>query len=54
VLPYHAAHAYTYFDLPMHHFDPFDRQLIAQSMAENIPIVTPDEVFEQYPVKVIW
>jgi PIN domain nuclease of toxin-antitoxin system len=54
VLPYHAAHAYAYFDLPAHHYDPFDRQLIAQAIAENIPIVTPDAAFGQYPVKVIW
>ena len=25
VLPYNAAHAYAYFDLPEHHHDPFDR-----------------------------
>ena len=54
VLPYNAAHAYAYFDLPEHHHDPFDRQLIAQAIAENIPIITPDEAFEQYPVKTIW
>ena len=54
VLPYNAAHAYAYFDLPEHHHDPFDRQLIAQAIAENIPIITPDEAFEQYPVKIIW
>jgi PIN domain nuclease of toxin-antitoxin system len=54
VLPYHAAHAYAYFDLPMHHPDPFDRQIIAQAIAENIPIITPDEAFEKYPVEVIW
>jgi PIN domain nuclease of toxin-antitoxin system len=54
VLPYHAAHAYAYFDLPLHHPDPFDRQIIAQAIAENISIVTPDEAFERYPVKVIW
>ena len=54
VLPYQAAHAYAYFDLPIHHYDPFDRQIIAQAIAENIPVVTPDEAFERYPVEVIW
>jgi PIN domain nuclease of toxin-antitoxin system len=54
LLPYNAGHAYTFFDLPMHHHDPFDRQIIAQAIAENIPIVTSDEAFEKYPVKVIW
>jgi PIN domain nuclease of toxin-antitoxin system len=54
VLAYHAAHAYAYFDLPLHHYDPFDRQIIAQAIAENIPIITPDEAFQKYPVEVIW
>jgi PIN domain nuclease of toxin-antitoxin system len=54
VLPYQAAHAYAFYDLPLHHYDPFDRQIIAQAIAENIPIVTGDEAFEKYPVKVIW
>ena len=35
-------------------YDHFDRQIIAQAIAENIPIVTGDEAFEKYPVKVIW
>jgi PIN domain nuclease of toxin-antitoxin system len=54
VLPYGAAHAYAYFDLPLHHYDPFDRQLIAQAIGEDIPILTPDEIFVKYPVQVIW
>ena len=54
MLACHAAHAYAYFDLPLHHYDPFDRQIIAQAIAENIPIITPDEAFENYPVEVIW
>ncbi len=28
--------------LPFHHRDPFDRLIIAQAIAENIPIVTLD------------
>jgi PIN domain nuclease of toxin-antitoxin system len=40
--------------LPMHHRDPFDRILIAQSLEENLPIVTSDPWFSQYPVEVIW
>ena len=30
------------------------RQLIAQAIAEEIPVVTPDVSFDLYPVKVIW
>ena len=40
--------------LPMHHRDPFDRMLIAQSMEEGWPIVTADPAFKQYPIRVIW
>ncbi|NEP58238.1 MAG: type II toxin-antitoxin system VapC family toxin [Symploca sp. SIO2G7] len=39
--------------LPFHHRDPFDRLIIAQSMAENIPIITLDSAFEQYSVIII-
>ena len=40
--------------LPMHHRDPFDRMLIAQSVEEDRPIITADPMFKQYPIRVIW
>jgi PIN domain nuclease of toxin-antitoxin system len=55
VLPYTADHAYHLFGLPLHHRDPFDRQIIAQALAEKVSVVTPDEHFKLYKgVKVIW
>jgi PIN domain nuclease of toxin-antitoxin system len=55
ILPYTRDHAWELFSLATHHTDPFDRQIIAQAIAEDIPIVTPDEKFELYPgLKVIW
>ena len=48
ILPYTAGHAFHLFDLPLHHSDPFDRQIIAQAMHEKIPIVTCDEKFGLY------
>jgi PIN domain nuclease of toxin-antitoxin system len=55
VLPYTAEHALRLFDLPMHHADPFDRQIIAQALAQNVPVVTPDESFNLYEgLKVVW
>jgi PIN domain nuclease of toxin-antitoxin system len=55
ILPYAAGHAFRLFDLPAHHADPFDRQLIAQALVENVPVVTPDEAFTLYEgLKVIW
>ena len=40
--------------LPFHHRDPFDRMLIAQALAEGIPIVTSDRRFAAYGVEVVW
>jgi PIN domain nuclease of toxin-antitoxin system len=40
--------------LPLHHRDPFDRILIAQSLEEDLPLVTADPRFEKYPIRVIW
>jgi PIN domain nuclease of toxin-antitoxin system len=39
--------------LPFHHRDPFERIIIAQSMAENIPIITIDSVFNKYSIILI-
>jgi PIN domain nuclease of toxin-antitoxin system len=55
VRPYLEEHAFRVFDLPVHHKDPFDRQIIAQALAENIPVVTPDANFVRYrSLKTIW
>ena len=55
VLPYTGEHALALFDLPLHHPDPFDRQIIAQAIAEDIPVVTSDEKFGIYKgLRVIW
>ena len=55
VVAYGSEHARRLFDLPMHHADPFDRQIIAQALVENIPVVTPDETFTLYDgLRVVW
>jgi PIN domain nuclease of toxin-antitoxin system len=55
VLPYVAEHAFRLFDLPTLHVDPFDRQIIAQALVENVPVVTPDDAFKLYKgLKVVW
>ena len=55
ILPYTPAHAYQLYDLPLHHRDPFDRMIIAQALAEEIPIVTSDSQFKLYrDVEMIW
>lgn len=40
--------------LPGPHKDPFDRMLIAQAQAENIPIISNEAIFESYGVRRIW
>ena len=47
-------HAQRAGSLPGPHRDPFDRVLIAQAQAEDLPLVTIDPVFGLYGVKVIW
>jgi PIN domain nuclease of toxin-antitoxin system len=55
ILPYTAEHAFHLFQVPLHHGDPFDRQIIAQALAEEIPVVTPDDKFHLYKgLKIIW
>lgn len=55
ILPYTGEHALRLFELPPHHGDPFDRQIIAQALSEKIPVVTPDEKFRLYSgLKIIW
>jgi PIN domain nuclease of toxin-antitoxin system len=54
LLPIALIHIYAVGDLPLHHKDPFDRLLIAQSMMEEIAIVSIDEKFDAYGVDRLW
>jgi PIN domain nuclease of toxin-antitoxin system len=40
--------------LPRHHADPFDRMLIAQAVAHQMAILTPDPLIHRYPIAVRW
>jgi PIN domain nuclease of toxin-antitoxin system len=40
--------------LPGDHRDPFDRLLAAQSLIENIPIVTDDSALRAFGAVVVW
>ncbi|CBN58911.1 MULTISPECIES: type II toxin-antitoxin system VapC family toxin [Kamptonema] len=40
--------------LPLHHRDPFDRLIIAQAIAEQIPILSVDSVFDAYAIARLW
>ena len=39
--------------MPLHHRDPFDRMIIAQSLANGLPVMTDDPNFLHYECKVI-
>lgn len=54
VLPVTLGHVLRVESLALHHRDPFDRLIIAQSIEEGWPIVTADPWFSRYPVDVIW
>ncbi len=48
------SHYRQYADLPLHHRDPFDGLLIAQSLAEELPLISSDRAFDQYAVDRHW
>jgi PIN domain nuclease of toxin-antitoxin system len=54
VLPITMAHALRVASLPLHHRDPFDRMLVAQSLVDSISIVSKDAMFDAYGVGRFW
>jgi PIN domain nuclease of toxin-antitoxin system len=40
-------------NLPFYHQDPFDRLIISQAQAEDYTIITHDDRFKQYDVKLL-
>jgi PIN domain nuclease of toxin-antitoxin system len=54
ILPIELKHTTVLTTLPFHHKDPFDRLLVAQALAEQIPIVSADAVLDRYGVTRLW
>jgi PIN domain nuclease of toxin-antitoxin system len=54
ILPIEREHLTVLSTLDLIHRDPFDRIIISQAIAENMPLVSSDEIFKQYPVNCIW
>lgn len=54
VLSISFAHLRRFGALARHHRDPFDRMMIAQALAEGIPIATGDRAFAAYGVQIVW
>ncbi len=53
ILSIEPRHIYALGDLPMHHRDPFDRLLLAQSNVEKMPILSADAVFNRYDAQIL-
>jgi PIN domain nuclease of toxin-antitoxin system len=49
-----ADHAIRAGSLPGPHKNPFDRMLIAQAIAENIPIISNDKALDGYGAQRLW
>lgn len=54
VLPIVLDHVARLEDLPVHHRDPFDRILVAQSLEEGWPLLSADPLLARYPAELIW
>lgn len=54
ILPIEPKHTALLASLPYHHRDPFDRLLVAQSLAEHIPLISDDGALSAYGVHLVW
>ncbi len=54
MLPISVDHGIRAGLLPGSHKDPFDRMLIAQSQADNLPILSNETVFDSYGIRRRW
>ena len=51
IQPKHTALLTT---MPMHHKDPFDRLIVAQALAEDMPLASVDNQLDAYGVRRFW
>lgn len=54
ILPISLSHLDLLSTLPLHHRDPFDRVIIAQSLTENLTVISKDTAFNAYGISQIW
>ncbi len=58
MLPINESHLTAYNDVPLmdDHRDPFDRMIIANALAESMPVITIDKQFDHYKglIQIIW
>lgn len=54
LLPIAPEHLNRLAGLERHHRDPFDRFVVAQALAERIPLISADDALDAYGVQRIW
>lgn len=54
ILPIDTSSILILEELPFHHKDPFDRMLIAQTLSQNLCIISVEDIFDDYGVRRIW
>ncbi len=54
VLPLQESDSFVLAKLPLIHHDPFDRMLICQVITNQMTLLTPDPLINQYPVLTSW
>jgi len=54
ILPIETRHTSLLTTMKPHHNDPFDRLIIAQAIAEQVPVISIDSAFDPYGVTRLW
>jgi PIN domain nuclease of toxin-antitoxin system len=54
ILPITVEDTEIYTSLPLHHRDPFDRILVAQTMNHSLVLIGRDEAFDAYRIQRVW
>ncbi|EDN70767.1 PilT-like protein [Beggiatoa sp. PS] len=58
ILPINFTHTVIQNKLPFHHKDPFDRIIVSQAIAEDMSLISRDDIFDMYlkdkQIKRIW
>ncbi|MDY6994002.1 MAG: type II toxin-antitoxin system VapC family toxin [Pseudomonadota bacterium] len=53
-LPIELNHLTLLTQLPWHHGEPFERLIIAQALAEALPVISHNDIYKKYQIQIIW
>ena len=53
-IPIAPGEAYAAGSLPMHHRDPFDRLIVAQTIERSAELISHDEALDLYGIRRLW